>query len=186
MKLYNVVTLHHLLVKDGWTVTQEWTRLPSPPGKNCKQDKFRWRFSAGDAYLHKQSTQPTPAEPHTTKPNNEPRKTPFFTLSCLFTPRTHTNFHIRQLTLLAHSLRPRYPPPTPSGPHLSTCGRINVSSYSVVNRQPAVHHLNQSSQPSAVTPGSTPIPDTAPGKCLPRRKRERGIKSVSIIFQRAA
>lgn len=61
MKLYNVATLHQLLVKDGWTVTQEWTRLPSPPGKNCKQDKFRWRFSAGDAYLHKQSTQPTPA-----------------------------------------------------------------------------------------------------------------------------
>lgn len=145
--------------------------------KNCKHDVFRWHVSTGDAYLHKQNTQQTPAKSHRMKPNNEPRKTLFFPLSRLFPPHTHNHFHVRQLTLLAASLRPLYSPGPPS-PHLSTCGRINVTSYSVVNRQPAVHHLNQSSQPSqatAVTPGSTPIPDTAEGKCLPRRKRERAV-----------
>lgn len=150
MKLYDVAALHHLMV-DSWTVTQEWIQLPShtPLRKNCKQDVFRWHVSAGDAYLHNQNTQLIPAKSHAIKPNNEPRKTLFFTLSHLFTPHTHAhnNVHIRQLTLLAASHRPLCSPGAPS-PHLSSCGRINVTSYSAVNRQPAVHHLNQSSQPS--------------------------------------
>lgn len=32
--------------------------------------------------------------------------------------------------------------------HLSICGGINTTSYSVVNGHTAVHHLNQSSQAS--------------------------------------
>lgn len=70
------------------------------------------------------------------------------------------------------------------------CWRINVTSHSVVNGHTAVHHLNQSSQPSQATTttrSSTPIPDTAARKCLPRRKREREhIKSASIILWWAA
>lgn len=141
---------------------------------------LRWHVRAGD-------TADTCKVAHD-KAQQWAEKESVFPLCPVFLHHTHNNFHIRQLTLLAASLRPLYSPGAPS-PHLSTCGRINVTSYSVVNRQPEVHHLNQSSQPSqatAVTPGSTPIPDTAAGKCLPRRKKREGIKSVSIIFQRAA